>query len=74
MTDYKHLVLTTRWTYRLWDKDIIDSIDLSHEGGAFVDSILTDVQRSELWDYKETELTDAQYANMRTHYVLPARF
>ena len=74
MTQHKHLVFTTYGTYRLWDKDIIDCIDLSHDKGLFVASILTDVQRTELEDYAETELTDKQYDCMREHYILPQGF
>ena len=74
MKQYKHLVFTTHGTYRLWDKDIIDCIDLSHDKGLFVASILTDVQRTELEDYAETELTDKQYDCMREHYILPQGF
>ena len=71
MTQYKHLVFTTYGTYRLWDKDIIESIDLSHDKGLFVASILTDKQKCEICDYAETELTDKQYENMREHFILP---
>ena len=71
MTQYKHLVFTTHGTYRLWDKDIIECIELSHDKGLFVASILTDVQSAELEDYATTELTDKQYESMREHFILP---
>ena len=74
MTQYKHLVFTTRGTYRLWDKDIIECIDLSYDKGLFVASILTEAQRVELEDYVETELTDKQYDSMREHFILPRGF
>ena len=74
MTQYKHLVFTTHGIYRLWDKDRMDSIDLSQSKGSFVTSILTDKQKYEICDYAETELTNKQYKNMRDHYILPQGF
>ena len=71
MVEYKHLVFTTHGTYRLWDKDIIECVELSHDKGLFVASILTDAQHAELEDYAETKLTDKQYESMREHFILP---
>ena len=71
MEQHKHLVFTTHGTYRLWDKDRMDSIDLSQSKGSFVTSILTDKQKCEICDYAATELTDKQYESMREHFILP---
>lgn len=74
MTTYKNVVRTTEGNYRLWDKDFVDSIDLSFGGTSYVRSILKDAQKERLWDYNDCILTDAQYNLLHEHYALPGRF
>ena len=73
MTQYKNVVRTTEGTYRLWDKDFMDSIDLSRSNTSFVRQMLTDAQHQELWDTGNQILTDAQYEKLFEYYVLPRR-
>ena len=73
MPEYKNVVITTKGTYRLWDKDFMDSIDLSGSNTSFVRSILTDAQFDTLWETGNLVLTDDQYEKLHEYYVLPRR-
>ncbi len=59
---YNNLVVTTKGTYRLWDKDFMDSIDLSRAEKEIVYSILNKDQKADVCGYDTYKciLTDSQ--------------
>ena len=62
---YTKLVKTVNHTYRAWDSDMLDCVDLSMGIGSAMYGTLSTDQRNELYESAECQLTPDQIRSLQ---------